>query len=336
MQILKRQTPVRTGPGTARTFLRFLAALAMISNLTDGASAAPDPLILDRISKAPTPIAFDDTKISVPGGGHFQGIQEAWIDAGRFALISGSSSTESYLIVVGLENDPVQADRIIRLLPKPFKHAGGFQVCGDYLAIGLEDNETRTSSRIWIVETRGLPSGNAAPCHVIHRTGPYERATAGAVGFVQDRDRFVLAVGSWDSATIDFYESNGRSPSDSACAFRQIETWDAATADRSDWSDPHYASYQNLNLFTDNTGKLYLLGFARTGDRHHADLFLVRREEKIATVRRLRKLGSRTFDCRQSSFRSGAGLTLANPAAPGIIACGHRHPSIEIFQPKTP
>lgn len=288
-------------------------------------------------SIAPTPrgIPCDASDFDVPGGGHLQGIQQATIKGRPFAVVSGSAGPDSYLALIALEDSAAHVMAIRPLLPRPFNHAGGFQVCGDYLAIGIEDDNSKMASRIWILELGELArSPRPKPIIEIERHGEYKRATAGAVALAKVHDRHLLCVGTWDSATIDIYQSNGKALGDSACRFEFRETWDVTKADRSTWSDHDYASYQNLNLVVDTHDGAFLIGFAHTGGKDIADVFELQMEPAVYVDRRLAKLHRCEFDGQSTSFRHGSGVVVADAKTLAIVSCGYQKFVIERFESK--
>jgi len=303
-----------------------------------GTAADANPKVADVLaalqclSAAPEPAPCRDGDFSVPSGGHLQGIQEATIAGEPFAILSGSAARESYLALISLAESPGQVTAIKPLLSRPFKHAGGFQVCGDYLAVGIEDDNTKDTSRIWILSLPELlESARPKPVIEIKRQGQYKRATAGAVGMAKVVDRHLVCVGTWDSATIDIYLSNGEPLDDPVCAFDFRETWDLKKADRSDWSDRDFASYQNLNLVVDVKDQVFLVGFARTGGADVADVFTLDLDASTSPARRLQKIGRYSFRGRKTSFRHGAGLVVTDAQTLNILSCGYQKFVIERF-----
>ncbi len=291
--------------------------------------------VLRTISETPRAILCDSGGFDVPRGGHLQGIQQAVIGGRPFLVLSGSASAESYLALVALDGSMGRVVAIKRLLARPFKHAGGFQVCGDFLAVGIEDDNTKMTSRVWILRLAELlQAAGPKPLVEIERTGAYQRATTGAVAMARVRDRHLLCVGTWDSATIDVYVSNARALDDPACAFAFHETWDAGSADRSDWSDRDYASYQNLNLVVDTNDAVFLIGFARAGAADVMDVFELRMEASVPVERRLRKVMRRALHGRETSFRHGSGLVIADANTVAVLACGYQEFVIERFEPE--
>jgi len=288
---------------------------------------------LTAISPTPRQVPCDPGDFAVPAGGHLQGIQQATIAGKPFAILSGSAR-ESYLALIALEGVAGRVTAIKPLLPRPFKHAGGFQVCGDYLAVGIEDNNTKEVSRIWILKLSDLLQAvTPKPVIEIERRGVYKRATAGAVGMAKIADRHMLWVGTWDSATIDIYVSNGKALDDPACTFAFRETWDVKQADRSDWSDGDFASYQNLNLVVDTNDRAFLVGFARTGGDDVADVFELQMETTIPVEKRLEKRHRHILHGQDTSFRHGAGLAVVDAKTLNVLSCGYQKFVVERFEP---
>jgi len=288
---------------------------------------------LQRVSETPRQVPCHSGGFTVPPGGHLQGIQQAVIAGEPFMIISGSASRESYLTLISLEGGTARVSAIKPLLPRPFKHAGGFQVCGDYLAVGIEDDNTKETSRVWILKLPQLVKAvRPRPIIEIERRGQYKRATAGAVGMTKVAGRHLLCVGTWDSATIDIYLSNGKALDDSACEFEFRETWDVKKADRSQWSDRDFAAYQNINLVTDTSDRVFLVGFARTGGADVADVFELKLEVSVSPERRLEKLRRCVFQGQETSFRHGAGLVIIAPNTLNILSCGYQKFTIERFE----
>lgn len=291
--------------------------------------------VLRTISQTPHAIPCDSGGFDVPPGGHLQGIQQAKIDGRPFLVLSGSASDQSYIALVAIEGSKGRVVASRPLMSRPFNHAGGFQVCGDFLAVGVEDDNTRMASRVWILRLAELlQAAGPRPVVEIRRTGPYQRATAGAVAMARAQDRHLLCVGTWDSAMIDIYLSNAQALDDPACAFAFRETWDAGSADRSGWSDRDYASYQNLNLVVDANDRVFLVGFAHTGGADVLDVFEVRMETAVPVEKRLRKVLRRTLHGREASFRHGSGLAIADANTVAVLACGYQGFVIERFEPE--
>lgn len=108
------------------------------------------------------------------------------------------------------------------------------------------------------------------PLSVIKRYGEPLRSTAGCIGITKYRDKVLVAVGDWDTKHIDLYSS---SISLSNNSFDEIYSFDMDKVSRTNWTDPHWWSYQNINLFTFNGNELYLVGLGQNGNNEDiADL----------------------------------------------------------------
>jgi hypothetical protein len=271
----------------------------------------------------------------LPEGGHLQGVQWFSRESGTqdFLILSGSGDSFSYLVTVNLSDTNNKAT-MTKLLDSPFRHAGGFQVMdGHIAAIGLEDNRTKDVSRIWVIDMAATdPRKPLRPMIEIDRRGEVKRSTAGAVAITRIGDRYLLMVGTWDCATIDFYESNGHPLNDPRCRFQKGDTWSAALADRSGWSDPHFGSYQNINLITDKQGRCFLATFCREGEDDLLDLYELKMGGNTSTPRRLLKRRSIRFNCTKTSFRSGAGIRILKGGALSVYACSGRGDIVEWFK----
>ena len=191
-----------------------------------------------------TLLTFAGAGFDVPSGGHLQGVQMRFYPtANRHVLfLSHDSETAGYLLAVEFAADLVAPGRVIHVHPfpsdgasPPLRHAGGFQLSGDVLAIGLEDNQQKTRSQVqfWDVAdpTRLRPLEHLT----ILRSGEPEDQTAGGVALVRRKYDHLVAVANWDSRAIDFYASDDKPLADPACRFHQLGRWQVAGADTSHW-----------------------------------------------------------------------------------------------------
>jgi hypothetical protein len=248
-----------------------------ISNVVSAWEAMPTDGKLMKFAPGAKPFAR---------GGHFQGIQIA-LDAANdrhVAFLSHDSETVAYLVIVEFPSARPGDGRIIQVheFPSdgqspPLRHAGGIQLLGDILAVGLEDNQQKGRSEIQFWDV-AKPTNLAQLKHLtIRRTGAPKDKTAGGVGLVQRERDVLVAVANWDSRAIDFYASNGKPLADRDCRFEFSAGWRNEAADKSDWQgDQAFGTYQAVNLVADANRNLFLIGFdTNLAGQDFADLFAI-------------------------------------------------------------
>ena len=279
--------------------------------------------------------------IDFPYGGHVQGLQRSYLVGNRAAtmIVSSSSDSESYFFmgILPLPSDSDGSSALVRpwesggedhtetiayyhkLCDAPLKHAGGIQVIGPYLVVGVEDNSSRDRSKVFFYDVSDPASPQPLQHLAIERSG--HGLTAGAVGIVKRSLDYLLVVGRWDSAILDFYVSNGKPLYDADCRFSPWRIWDSSDADRSDWCPDHtWGSHQSLNLVSDTSGRLYGLGLNRN-DEGVDCLDLFRLNPSQSTSKMIQKLNTKPMHCCSGvSFRYGAGI-FVTPDGLAVYAC---------------
>lgn len=249
-----------------------LAVCLVSSFATRAAGEPPDiPAAVARVPSEAAPLVFERGNFELPGGGHLQGVQLHFDAANEryLAFLSHDSTTVAYLLVVEFPADLSVAGRLIHVhkfpsdgASPPLRHAGGMQLAGEVLAVGLEDNQQKTRSEIqfWNVAD---PRHPAQLKHLtIRRAGKPKDQTAGAVGIVRRAHDHLLAVANWDSRAIDFYRTPDKPLADPACRFEFLARWQDTGADKSDWQpDRICGRYQAINLLADRDRKVFLAGF---------------------------------------------------------------------------
>lgn len=283
--------------------LLFILALQAIGLGLNAQSTLSFLNAFDAISDQPTFLMSDEISGEVPNGGHLQGIQVS----GDKVFVSGSSGDQGYLAIFKGHETKLSFIGLKVLSKKPFTHAGGFQIEHNWLAVGCEDPIAKKSS---IVVMQNVENGSAiagTPSYVLKREGEKKLATAGAIGLLKREDHFLLAVASWDVATIDFYVSNHLYPSKEDFEFSRWTTWDKATTRHKEWVDKKTLSYQNVQLFEDPSG-IYLAGTGiNSKGKQIAHVFRI--DEKKDKYDMMVKVRSREFNLPGSaSFRNGAGF----------------------------
>lgn len=297
--------------------LTMLAQTCILALFVFSVDAQPLPNAKETLS---VQSIFFRTKVqSQPNlrGGHLQGIQLYH----ETLIVSGSSKEFGYLAFFQKLSNDFRFVGLKKLATDPLNHAGGFQVDGNWLAVGVEDPVGKRNSIIQLFDVSNFENLQKAPIYTLRRKGEYEYSTAGAVALLKREDHFLLAVGTWDSRTIDFYISNNTDPYSKGFAFTKWTTWDSRTAIRRKWVDKKYASYQSLQLTQDSTG-VYITGFCRTfNGTDRADVFRMHTDADPYTM--MQKVASYQVQCAGPvTFRNGAGFAIYDGKR-SIIAVGH-------------
>ncbi len=250
-----------------------------------------------QLSNQASLVSFQNSQLINTQGGHVQGVQQV----GDYFMLSGSSSTISYYAT--MTNSKVI--RIDTLLPRPYKHAGGFQMNDGLLAIGVEDNEAKDVSRVLIYDYSDPANPLDHPVQVIQREGKAKRATAGCVAIAQYQQNYVVLVGDWDTRHLDFYQISVDRIKNSEEEFALTQSLTLEDHSRDDWVSENWYPYQNINLFN-SEGVLYLVGLGiNEQEKNVADVFAVSLEPTLKLV----KVASRIFPKQaQTSFLWGAGV----------------------------
>ncbi|HWB63620.1 MAG TPA: hypothetical protein VG603_08940 [Chitinophagales bacterium] len=238
------------------------------------------------ISQKPKILRFNTNQLA-PAGGHLQGIQAA----DSILFITASGNAYSYCVLVKNK----QAE-IVKLLDSPYRHAGGCQVMGTDLAVGIEDNAAKDKSTVLLLS---FLNNTLSKQVVANRSGVYKRSTAGATGITTLANGQTLVItGDWDTRNIDFYISRLGEEG----IFDSIITYHVPQG-------MQWGSYQSINLFTDSHKNIFMLGFCNEGNGNRADLFQVNFLNPVT----LFPIGSRTFKCTNGcSFRYAAGAVAEN------------------------
>lgn len=296
--------------------------------------AADLPQAFQGLAATPQRLPFVNSDFEVyTKGGHVQGIQYYRSSDAEYVVISGSSDKAGYYVMVDLGK--ARLVRYNKIDITPYDHAGGFQLVGDFMVIGVEDNLNKDASKIVFYNLSKPGESDLKPTHTILRGKAFKSKTAGAVGISQYRDHHLMAVLSWDAATVDFYKSNGKPIRDSAFEMSLVYTWLPVVENKKDWSSSSWSSYQAVSLFAGANDNLYLFGFARKGFQDVADLFEVQESQGRYS---LQKIGTRQFKAGKYSFRYGAGMSISSQGKLFLYATPYRLRKKNVvarFGPKT-
>ncbi len=257
---------------------------------------------LEQISTAPEQITISNNLKIVRKGGHLQGIQAYQHHDQTFLYMSGSSTEYGYLAAATMK----QVEKLHILRNKPLKHAGGFQIHKDWLAVGIEDNELRNTSEVHVYQLGDPHAGELKIRAVVARNGAWERATAGAVAIMEWQGKLLMLVGDWSNRHIDFYQA----PLDlgeEMLEFQKTSEIEMATYDKTKWVDPIPWPYQNINLIKYNE-MLLLFGFSSgTNDENLMDVYTLESAGSDAPI--LTKIYTKSFPKTSlTRFGWGAGV----------------------------
>lgn len=275
---------------------------------------------LDKVSVEMKPVRFTNKSFDIfTEGGHLQGIQAFKSNGKEYLVATGSSLAYSYYVVVELHKDGNKVVHYKEIAPPPYNHAGGIQMLGTYLAVGVEDDQEKNRSKIIIFDLAIPGETDITPLAVIEREGMYKETTAGAVGFTCHDGQYLLAVASWDAKTIDFYRSNLKPLGSPESKFTKVATWHENTGDRSDWVSRWWPSYQGLNLMVDHKGNIHMLGFYRNKDGNFTDHFTVQFGEG-QEVQLVKQHTKQYFCVKGAHFRAGGGAYILDENIVAILA----------------
>jgi len=302
--------------------LILLIFITFLSCRQQGDSSSLDLIQLaEKIKPEPVAITFRNSLPINNEGGHLQGVQHLSHNENDYYVLSGSSDSNSYYSIVKLGEENLVASTNT-ILEKPFKHAGGFQIYKNLMAIGIEDNEAKNISRVFIYQIDDPNSPPDKPLKIIEREGAIKRATAGCIAITEIGAEILVVVGDWDTAHLDFYRINRDKLDQEGAAFKLDYSINCQEMDRTDWIDESWLSYQNINFIQDGSGQLYLAGMT-SNDAEENILDFYEIEIKQPFTPKLRKVYSKNFNKNtQAKFRWGSGIYFDEKSRLRVITCG--------------
>jgi len=253
-------------------------------------------------------VSFTNTLDIYNNGGHLQGIQKIEFQKADYYIVTGSNYAHSYYAVLKHDENSGMVISNNLILEKPFKHAGGFQIYDDLMAIGVEDNDKKKRSKVFIYQISNPEQPPQEPLAIIERFGTARRGTAGCVAITQVGQNLIIAVGDWDTVNLDFYVVDREKLGNDPEALILEYSLNTKKVDKSEWIDKSWLPYQNINLMSNKSGQLWLAGMTTNkGEEDILDLYLVNSDRlKNFTLKKVytRKFGSND----NTKFRWGAGL----------------------------
>lgn len=303
------------------TILLFFSGVLFILFACSPSQPKKDSSLLINIQDKPSEIIVRNNHSVNNKGGHIQGVQFYHSDQGSFYFFSGSSNHESYYAIANADTKEIIS--VNDFLVDPFRHAGGFQVAEDLLAVGIEDNLEKDKSKVLLFRIIDPQKPDLQLLKTIDRQGNYKHYTAGCVAITKLDDQILLAVGNWDTKNIDFYKIPQRELDNSAVNFEFVYSLNSDEMDRQNWVEKGWYSYQNINFFTSRDNKLYLAGMAlnELAEKDVIDIFGFSSPESNSF--KLQKIQHQTLKKPSSTtFKWGGGVYLDEQQRLNILSCG--------------
>lgn len=277
---------------------------------------------IEKLNEKPLEIHYHNALKIQNTGGHLQGIQSMLYNESQYYVLSGSSSEYAYYAIAksGEENMVITINKI---LDKPFKHAGGFQIHENLMAIGVEDNDAKNISKVFLFYLENPEKPPKEPLAIIDRMGTFKRATAGCVGIVTIRGKVIVVVGDWDTEHLDFYRIDKEKLFQEGAILELEYSINTRKMDKSSWIDESWLSYQNINFIIDELDNLLLAGMTSNGKGENVlDLYVVASSNDLTSFA-LNKVKSFIFPPNdQTKFRWGAGTYIDQKNNISILSCG--------------
>lgn len=240
--------------------------------------------------------------------GHIQGVQYFDFENKGYYFLSGSSDSQSYYAIADADNQKIIS--LNTFLEGDFRHAGGFQITDDLLAVGIEDNVKVDKSKVQVFKIKDPKKPELQLLKTIDRKGIAKRYTAGCVALTRLDKNILVAVGNWDSKNIDFYSMPAAELYEPNTSFNMTYSFDSKKADRKNWVDTVWYSYQNINFLRDSDQQLYLIGTAQKDTFHNEviDLFKIDKLEDDSFS--FQKVRNKTFANKDTTttFKWGGGI----------------------------
>jgi hypothetical protein len=288
--------------------------LTMAQNNDKNPATTDIPKAFENVKVERTKVPFKNPDFTIRNeGGHLQGVQYYTNGTTEYMIVTGSSDSSSYYAMIDITDTVQKVVRYNVLLNTPLDHAGGCQVIGDFLVVGVEDNLDKNSSKILFYNISNPGVSDLAPAITIDRNGEFKTKTAGGVGITFFDTQHLLAVATWDANTIDFYWSNAKPLSDPNCKFELIQTYTPTKGEKDEWINKLWPSYQGINLFTGADGKIYMMGFFRSKDGNFVDLFEVSFSNETKKFTLKKTVSKQFYVADGNNFRNGGGVRLVGP-----------------------
>jgi hypothetical protein len=206
----------------------------------------------------------------LPQGGHLQGIQLYQSGGQNYIFVSGSSNDFAYYFVAkGISDTLYHLAYIRKMLNKPFKHAGGFQIAGHYLAVGVEDDDAKDSSKVLVYNISNPGISDTTTAAFFLRGGIFKESTAGAVGAMLKGDTLIAAIASWDAMTIDVVHFYFDKTTKDIATQKHIAKWNMS-------SNVGWNAYQSINLYWVDKSEILFVGTGAKNGEQIVDVYNIK------------------------------------------------------------
>lgn len=234
----------------------------------------------------------DDFQYTEPSSKHIQGVQrlqKSFIEEGNWYVFS--SSDDDYAKLAFVNDDTLQVEKV-KHLDNERKHAGGIDTYENILAVPCENDD---SSIIYLLDVSS-PTESRELCSIDR---PGLKASAAGIARLLD-NRYLVAVIIQSEYKMQFYKSKTTDITGGFDAPIEVDLKDKA-----------HNKYENINLITQQDGKVFMVGThstTQTGGRDWADLFTVDVNFNNATVKINYESHKHYYCPGSSTFEGGAGI----------------------------
>lgn len=212
------------------------------------------------------------------GGSSYLALSGSGTDANIFIAEIPSKTSGPGPITGGGSSIPTGTITKVLDIDTVYTHAGGFQIQGDLMAVGVEKGCNAFMRMIpggCHKASRVLFFNVSDPSNPIKLSTYIDRpsTTAGAVGVLKQKNgKWLVIAGNGNSDDLTLYVQNTDG------SFRQVGSWSKYELVQAVGVSGGYKSYQTLNLVLQSDGKIYMVGTTRSPTmvgRDYFDLFTV-------------------------------------------------------------
>lgn len=254
-------------------------------------------------------LRLEGSDVTLPRGAgtnpnHQQGIQKT--HQGQF-VVSGSANAKGYVYLTDADKKLVHCLTVPPEYPD-YNHMGGIQVVGNVLAVGCEDTNagSKGGSVVLFYDITDVRAPRLLDSRI---TRSNNNSTAGAVGLSVYENGWLAVVGNWDTQRLDFYRMRDSNLLEGRWDEQPFARWSKDTPLGGGSIDGSWSAYQNLNLFMDLQGTLWLIGMHSTtvGNEDWADLYKVKLTAKPSSSGSITHEVTLVKKAKKHFYRNGEG-----------------------------